>query len=541
MTPPVATDRVCATPDADAVETILDVYDAAVARAGCRPAIVYLDAVISYSELDRMSDALAALLIERGFVPGDRLALFLQNSPHFVIGMIAAWKAGGVCVPINPMNLSREVCLIFADSTPTAILAMDELFDSVIVDVDTALMPTIQIRISAREFQTGNDGRIFAGSAVPSPEVTRFDALLERPGIARPLLRRPRPEDLAMIVYTSGTTGLPKGALISHGAFGFNAAAFRTGGNLQDGDAVLGIAPLFHITGSVACLGLALNLAAPLILTFRFEPGVVLDMIARWQPRFMIAAVTAFIAIYNHPDATRERLASLGKLFSGGAPVPLAFVQQFETKFGHYIHNCYGLTETTSATHITPFGERAPVSEQGVLSVGKTAPGVSAHVIAEDGNHLPTGEIGELVIRGPMVAKGYWQNPVETSAAMRADGFMTGDMAFRDDDGWYYLVDRKKDVIISSGYKVWPREVEDVLYGHPAVREAAVVGVPHPYRGETVKAFVSLKPGSIVAAEQLISYCKARMAAYKYPRLVDILPDLPKTPTGKILRRALRR
>jgi len=540
MMSPVASDRPDAMRDAGPVETILDVYDAAVARAEDRPAIVYLDTAISYAELDRMSDALASLLIERGFAPGDRLALFLQNSPHFVIGMIAAWKAGGICVPINPMNRSREVSLIFADSTPAAVLAMDELFDGVIVDVDAALVPAIQLKISALEFQTGDDPRIFAGIAATASDATRFDALLEGGDVAPPAVPRPRPDDLAMIVYTSGTTGLPKGAMISHGAFGFNAGAFCTTGKLQDGDTVLGIAPLFHITGSVACLGAALKLAAPLILTFRFEPGVVLDVIARWQPRFVVAAITAFIALYNHPDATREGLAKLGKLFSGGAPVPPAFVEQFEAKFDHYIHNCYGLTETSSATHITPFGERARVSD-GVLSISKVGPGVSAHIVGEDGRRLPSGEVGELMIEGPMVAKGYWRNPTETSAAMRDDGFTTGDMAFYDSDGWYYLVDRKKDVIISSGYKVWPREVEDVLYGHTAIREAAVVGVAHAYRGETVKAFVSLKPGSDVDAEQLISYCKARMAAYKYPRQIDILPDLPKTPTGKILRRALRR
>ena len=541
MIPPVASDRPDVTRDTGPVEAILDIYDAAVARAGDEPAIVYLDTAISYAELDRMSDALASLLIECGFAPGDRLALFLQNSPHFVIGMIAAWKAGGICVPINPMNRSREVSLIFADSTPAALLAMDELFDDVIVNVDAALVPAIRLKISALEFQTGDDPRIFARIAAPASDVTRFDVLLEGRDVTRPAVPRPRPDDLAMIVYTSGTTGLPKGAMISHGAFGFNAGAFCTTGRLQDGDAVLGIAPLFHITGSVACLGTALRLAAPLILTFRFEPGVVLDVIARWQPRFVVAAITAFIALYNHPDATREGLSKLGKLFSGGAPVPPAFVEQFEAKFGHYIHNCYGLTETSSATHITPFGERARVSDDGVLSIGKVGPGVSAHIVGEDGKRLPSGEVGELMIEGPMVAKGYWRNPAETSAAMRDDGFTTGDIAFYDSDGWYYLVDRKKDVIISSGYKVWPREVEDVLYGHSAIREAAVVGVAHAYRGETVKAFVSLKPGSDVDAEQLISYCKARMAAYKYPRQVDILPDLPKTPTGKILRRALRR
>ncbi len=526
--------------DAGAPPCILDIYYKAVARAADLPAICYLDTSISYTELDRMSDVLALRLIEQGFSQGDRLALFLQNTPHFVIGMIATWKAGGICVPVNPMNRSREVELIFADCTPTALLAQDDLSDSVIAEVNTALVPSIHLKISALEFISDCDSRLFAKLAAPRSDVAKFAEFLEEASVLRPAFCRPGPDDLAMIVYTSGTTGLPKGAEITHSAFGFNAGAFCKAGKLQDGDAVMGIAPLFHITGSVACLGVALTLAAPIILTFRFEPGIVLEMIDRWKPGFLVAAITAFIALYNHPEATPDRLTKAGKLFSGGAPVPPAFVEQFETKFGQYIHNCYGLTETASATHITPYGQRAPVSEDAVLSIGQVAPGVTAYIVGDDDERLGTYEIGELAIEGPMVSKGYWKNPAETKASMRADGFRTGDMAFRDANGWYYLVDRKKDVIITSGYKVWPREVEDVLYSHPAIREAAVVGVTHLYRGQTVKAFVSLKPGGHVTGEQLISYCKSRMAAYKYPRLVDIMPELPKTPTGKILRRSLR-
>lgn len=519
---------------------ILEIFKAAVTRAGAGPAIRYMDGSMSYAELDRMSDVLATRLIQAGFTPGDRLALFLQNVPHFVIGLIAAWKAGGICVPINPMNLSRELNLILADATPAALIALDVLFDGVAADIDPALMPAICLKVSALEFQTQNDARLFACTGADRTDVTRFAAFLDDVQTGCPRAERPLPDDIAMIVYTSGTTGLPKGATISHGAFGFNAAAFCKIGALREGDAILGIAPLFHITGSVACLGAALTLAGPIVLNFRFEPGVVLDMIELWQPGFAVAAITAFIALYNHPGATRERLAGLGKLFSGGAPVPPAFIEQFEAKFAHYIHNCYGLTETASVTHATPFGMRAPVSRDGVLSIGRLAPGASTHIVDDDGDALATGKIGELIIAGPMVSAGYWRNADETRAGMGADGFKTGDMGFCDEGGWYYLVDRKKDVIISSGYKVWPREVEDVLYTHPAVREAAVVGIPDPYRGETVKAFVSLKAEEGADARELIAFCQERMAAYKYPRLVDIVVELPKSQTGKILRRALR-
>jgi len=512
---------------------ILDIHDAAVARAGDDPAIIYFDAAISYAELDRMSDALASELIEWGFRPGDRLALYLQNTPHFVIGMFAAWKAGGICVPVNPMNRAREVSLIFADSAPSALIVQDDLSDSVIAELDAALVPAIHLKISPGEFRPG-------AAPAPGDDLCAFSRFLDMPDVARPAIARPSPDDDAMIVYTSGTTGTPKGAMISHGSFGFNAGAFRKCADLKDGDGVLGVAPLFHITGSVACLGTAITLAAPLILIFRFEPDVVLAAIAKWRPRFIVAAITAYIALYNDPAATDEQLFEGARLFSGGAPVPPAFVRQFEEKFGEYIHNCYGLTETAAATHVTPFGMRAPESEGGVLSIGRVAPGASAHIVDDTGKRLGDHEIGELVIEGPMVGRGYWNNPAASAESMRSDGFRTGDVAFRDSEGWYYLVDRKKDMIISSGYKVWPREVEDVLYGHPAVREAAVIGVADSYRGETVKACVSLKPGSAVSAEELVEYCKSQMAAYKYPRIVDILPELPKTPTGKILRRALR-
>jgi long-chain acyl-CoA synthetase len=267
----------------------------------------------------------------------------------------------------------------------------------------------------------------------------------------------------------------------------------------------------------------------------------VLDAINEWQPKFVVAAITAFIAILNHDAASRERLACLEKLYSGGAPVPASFVERFEAKFGHYIHNCYGLTETAAPTHIVPFGSRAPTSGGvGVLSVGRLAPGVRASVVDESGATVTAGAPGELVIQGPMVSPGYWQNPTETAASMRPDGFHTGDIAFLDEDGWYYIIDRKKDVIISSGYKVWPREVEDVLYTHPSVREAAVVGIADPYRGEAVKAFVSVRPGAVVDEAELVDFCRTRMATYKYPRSIQILDDLPKTATGKILRRALR-
>ncbi|WP_287787435.1 class I adenylate-forming enzyme family protein, partial [Acidiphilium sp.] len=281
--------------------------------------------------------------------------------------------------------------------------------------------------------------------------------------------------------------------------------------------------------------------ASPLILAYRFEPGVMLDAIEEHKAAFTIGAITAFIAMMNHPDAAPAKLASMTRIYSGGAPIPPSVVTAFRETFGHYIHNGYGLTETNSPTHVVPLSREAPVDPaSGALSIGVPAYNTISWICDDEGRELPVGEVGEIVSQGPMIVPGYWNKPDKTAEAIRNGRFHTGDVGFMDKDGWFYLVDRKKDMINAAGYKVWPREVEDVLYTHPAVREAAVVGVADSYRGETVKAVISLRPGTSATQEEIIAFCKERMAAYKYPRTVEIIDDLPKTVTGKILRRELR-
>lgn len=520
-------------------ETGLDLFRSAAGRDPGAPSVRYFDGTLSYGDVDRMSDALAGRLAASGVAPGDRVALYLQNVPHVLISLIGIWKAGAICVPINPMVRERELALILGDCTPKVLICLDTLFDDVVARLEPREVSKTILAVSATEFQFRNDPRIFSRPMLAArPGVLRFAGLEERPAPARPASRSTDP---AFLVYTSGTTGLPKGAVIPQGAFVFNSGTFPAAGELSGNTPVLGIAPLFHITGITAGMGAAMTLAAPLILTYRFEPHAVLDAIAEHRPGLMVAAITAYIALFNHEKATAGIFPEDLRLFSGGAPVPPSFVEEFEAKFGRYIHNCYGLTETTGPTHVVPFGWRAPTSpDGGALSVGKAIGGVTATILDEGGAPLPPGEMGELAIQGPMVCAGYWNKPEETAAAMGRHGLRTGDIALMDNQGWFYIVDRKKDVIICSGYKVWPREVEDVLYGHPAVREAAVVGVADPYRGESVKAVVSLKPAAKVSADSLIEHCRSRLAAYKYPRIIEIVDNLPKTSTGKILRRNLR-
>ncbi len=528
-------------------------------RAGDRPAVYYFDRVLTFGELDRLSNALAAGLRDLGVEPGHRVALFLQNVPQFWIALLAAWKAGAIAVPLNPMFKEEELAYHLNDSGSTVLVSLESLYDGVARGVLGRTEVRHVITTSELDFltpPTGAPGAAGSGSGGGVPAVLagssrrRFGETWDLVEICRRLEgaadpgAEPRPEDVALLTYTSGTTGSPKGAMNTHGNVAFNAEVYRTWMGLGPGDVVVGAAPLFHITGLIGHLAAAGLAGVPVILGYRFDPGTMLELIERWRGTFMVAAITAYIALMNHPDFGRRDVSSLRKAYSGGAPIPAAVVERFEAATGTYIHNIYGLTETTSPSHAVPLGRRAPVDqESGALSVGAPVPSTVVKVVdLETGRDLPPGEVGELVTRGPMVVAGYWQKPEETAHAIRDGWLHTGDVGRMDAQGWFYVIDRKKDMIIASGFKVWPREVEDVLYRHPAVREAAVVGVPDPYRGETVKAVVSLKPEfeGRVTPEELIAFCRERMAAYKYPRQVEIVPELPKTLTGKILRRVLR-
>jgi long-chain acyl-CoA synthetase len=369
--------------------------------------------------------------------------------------------------------------------------------------------------------------------------------LIDRYEGARITASKISPEDIAYLTYTSGTTGSPKGAMNTHGNIAFNARVYQAMQRLDETDVILGVAPLFHVTGEVAHLAAAALAGIPVVLYYRFDPAETLRLIERWKITTTVASITVYIALMNHTDIEKRDLTSFTKAYSGGAPVSEAVVNQFEKMTGQYLYNVYGMTETNSPSHIVPLGKRAPVDpESGALSVGVPVPGCIMKIVdlTEGTNELPPDQIGEIIDSGPIIVPGYWQQPEETKKAIRKGYLYTGDVGKMDDNGWFYVVDRKKDMIIASGYKVWPRDVEDVIYQHPAVKETAVVGVPDAYRGETVKAYVALKTGEekSVKPEDIISFCKERLAAYKYPREVEIVSEIPKTPTGKILRRMLR-
>ncbi|MGA9492734.1 MAG: AMP-binding protein [Mycobacterium sp.] len=509
--------------------SMLAAFRAAVRTAGQRPMLVYFDAVLTYGDVDRLSDGFAVALSDNGFGRGDRLALYLQNVPQYVIALLAVWKLGGIAVAVNPMLTSREVAKLLADCTPKVLLTLDELHSDALAEVlaDSSVQWTITTSASN-------------SPQADTPE-DEFACLIMNSESCRPTQRDVAADDVAVITYTSGTTGAPKGAMNTHRNVATGGYAYRDWFDLGSDDVILGVAPLFHVTGLTGHIAAAIAAGASLVLTYRFDVESVIDVIRRRKVTFTVGAITAFIALTNAATARAGDLGTLTKVASGGAPVSPATAEAFQRRFGIYIHNVYGMTETTSPVLAVPLGSKAPVSaETGALSVGVPISGVKIVVLDDHGTPLPAGELGELAVSGPQIVPGYWRNERATDDAIHDGWLRTGDVGYVDGDGWYYLVDRKKDMIIASGYKVWPREVEDVLYTHEAVLEAAVVGRPDPYRGETVMAYVSLREGISVDPSELVEYCRSRMAAYKYPREVAIVDVIPKTASGKILRRSLR-
>ncbi|MFF5976295.1 class I adenylate-forming enzyme family protein [Streptomyces sp. NPDC012769] len=523
----------------DPPPTLLHAFRAAADRTPDHPALAYFDHRVPYREADALSDSVAGHLAARGVERGDRVAIMLQNSPHFVLALLGAWKAGATVVPLNPMYKSAEVGHALRDSGARAVICSDRAWDGHVRAAAAEAGVHVSLTADERQLQTRDDARVLAFDPVP----TDTDDLLAvaRAGHPAPEGRDLGPDDIALISYTSGTSGTPKGALNLHRGIVHNAERQRTGHPVPPGAVYFVLAPLFHITGLVCELGACFANGGTLALAYRFEPGVVLDAFLEHRPAYTVGPSTAFMALAAHPAATPDHFSSFLVVSSGGAPVPPALVERFRAGFGPYLHNGYGLTECTAPCASVPPQHEAPVDPvTGTLSVGVPGPDTLVRILDENGAEVPFGEQGEIAVRGPQVVPGYWRLPEATAAAFPDGELRTGDIGFMDEDGWLYVVDRKKDMINASGFKVWPREVEDVLHTHPAVREAAVVGVPDAYRGETVKAYVSLRPGASVAPEELSAHCARRLAAYKYPREVEILPELPKTTSGKILRRDLR-
>lgn len=516
-------------------QTGLTLFDASRALHPETPAIHFWDTTISWADVDRASRGFAAWLVGQGAGSGDRVGIWLQNVPEFIVAMIGTWRAGCVVVPLNPMLRQKEIFHQLTDSGTSVLVAEASL----IADVG---ITALREQTAVHAVVTVDSSHLSSGDSTAAALGTAW-ATAAGTGTARldldPLA--PGPDDPAFLVYTSGTTGVPKAAVNTHANVAYNAHVFRSWMHLGPGDVILGGAPLFHVTGLIGGICASHAAGVPLVLFYRFRPEPCLSMIERWRTTFTVLPSTAIRALLDSPELATCDISSLTKLYSGGAPIPTSLAVEWQAVTGLPLHSIYGLTETTSPTHAAPLGRAVPIDEEsGLLSVGLPVPGVDVRVVDPDGNEVRQGELGEIWMKGPMVVPGYWHKPDETAAAF-VDGYLrSGDVGTRDAAGWFYVVDRIKDMINASGFKVWPREVEEMLLSHPAIAEAAVVGVPDAYRGETVKAFVRLRAGEHTTPDEIIAWARIRMAAYKYPRIVEVVTALPKTSTGKVLRRELR-
>jgi long-chain acyl-CoA synthetase len=491
--------------------SLSSILDRSAARQPDHTAIRLDDLSISYQQLNSAARRLASMLMSRGLSPGDRIGLMMPNIPAFPVVFYGALMAGAVVVPMNPLLKGREVAYYLGDSGAGLLFAWRDFAGEAAKGAADAGAEVVQV----------DDADLGSVLADHSDEATPAEA---------------DDTDDAVILYTSGTTGQPKGAQLTHGGLTRNARL--TAETLLQNhaeDVMMGCLPLFHVFGLTCGLNATVLAGGTLTLLPRFVPGKALEIIARDKVTIFEGVPTMYAGMLHDPAADTADTASLRLCVSGGAAMPVEILRGFEEKFGCMILEGYGLSETSPVASFNhPDKPRKPGS------IGTPVEGVEMRLVSDSGAPIPAGEVGEIAIRGHNVMKGYWGKSEATAQAIPDGWFRTGDLARVDADGYYYIVDRKKEMIIRGGYNVYPREIEDALYEHPAVAEVAVIGLPHTELGEEVAAAVALKPGASATAAELQQFVRERVAAYKYPRRVWLVPSLPKGPTGKILRREVR-
>ena len=495
-------------PDNDSVTNLAkNLTDTTRVHAG-RVAVRVDNAAMTYRALDEASARVAGLLRERGLKPGDRIGIMMPNVAEVPVVYYGILRAGGVVVPMNPLLKAREVAYYLGDSGARLVFAWHTFAEQARGGADQVKAESIVVD------EVGFPDLL----ASATPDFGVADTA---------------DEDTAVILYTSGTTGHPKGAELTHGNLISNTEVSRTDivGARPD-DVIFGGLPLFHVFGQTVALNVAVAAGACLTLLPRFDAEHALRIIAGHRVTVFEGVPTMYVALLHQPDRADYDTSSLRMCISGGAALPVEVLRGFEEAFGVPVLEGYGLSETSP---VASFNHPGRVRKPG--SIGTPIRDVRMRVVDGEGHEVAAGEVGEIAISGPNVMKGYWQRPEATAEAIRDGWFHTGDLARVDEDGYFFIVDRKKDMIIRGGYNVYPREIEEVLYEHPAVAEAAVIGLPHPSLGEEVAAAVALKPGAAISAEELRDYVKGQVAAYKYPRHVWIVDALPKGPTGKIQKR----
>jgi long-chain acyl-CoA synthetase len=512
-----------------------------------RTALVFYGAKTSFADLDRAADRFAHVLREMGIEKGDRISLHLPTCPAFVIAFMGAMRAGATAVPMNPLYVERELSILFAQARPKVSVTIDLLVPRLRAVgtaepgassgrlIVTGIRDSLPVPIKwLYPFKARREGR---WNPQPDSEATPnfFRLLGEAPADRFPSAAAA--EDVAVLQPTGGTTGVPKAAMLTHRNLVANAQQVAVWfPRIAAGEVrVLSPLPFFHIYGLTVDMNYAMAVGGTLILLPRFEPDQVLKAIAKYRPQLFPGAPIMYQTLAHHPEVDRYDLRSIEACISGAAPLPPEVQRDFETVTRGRVVEGYGLTEASPVTHCNPVdGDRRNGT------IGLPFPSTDARVVDPAGEPLPAGEAGELEVRGPQVMAGYWERPDETAAALHDGWLRTGDVATMSEDGYFTIVDRKKDLIIVGGINVYPREVEEVLGMHPAVREAAVIGMADERHGELPYAFVVLNPGASATPEELLDHCRANLARFKVPCTIQLRDELPKTMIGKVLRKNLR-
>jgi long-chain acyl-CoA synthetase len=509
-----------------------------------KTALVFIDAKISYRQLDELANRFAHALIDMGVKPGDKVAMLMPNMPQLVAAVYGAWRAGAVVVMNNPLYTDVELEYQFNNSASTFLVAVDLICPRMI-----GLRPKTQIKnlvvAHIRDHLKFPKKQLLPLVAkdkhrnIPrTPNVHEWMDLLKKNPATDPKV----PVDfdgLACLQYTGGTTGVSKGVMLSHANLSKNVqqiVAWFPGFNKGE-ITHLGALPIFHSFGLTCCMNICVWMGWTDVLIPRPEPQAILEAIHKQKINFFPAVPTMYVGVLNHPGASKFDLTSIKGCFSGAAPLPVEVIKDFEAKTGSQICEGYGLSETSPVVTTNPYGGKTKVG-----SIGLPVPDTDIKIVdlVDGTREMPVGEPGEVLVKGPQVTSGYYQMPEETAMAIRDGWLYTGDIGTMDAEGYFYIVDRKKDLVIAGGYNIYPREIDEVLFEHPKILEACAVGIPDPYRGETIKAFVVLKPGQTLTEEEVIKYCGEKLARYKVPRMVEFVGSLPKSGVGKILRKELR-
>ena len=511
-----------------------------------KTAVHFLGKEFTFQYLYSAAESLAAYLQNIGLVKGDRVAIMLPNVPQAVISFYGVLMAGGIVVQTNPLYTERELQYQMKDSGTKIIITLDILFPRVSkIKSQTSLQHIIVTAI--KDFLPFPKNLIYPFIQKKQYKIVvnvkhegqnhLFTEILKTEKTTRLEYEVQFDEDVALNQYTGGTTGWPKGAMLTHKnlvANGTMCASWLY--KCKKGEEIiLGVIPFFHVYGLTTLMVLAIMQAYKMVLLPKFDTETTLKTIHKQKPTLFPGAPTIYIALLNHPELGKYDLSSIDSCISGSAALPVEIQQQFEDITGGKLVEGYGLTEASPVTHANfLWGHRVKGS------IGVPWPDTDAVILSlENGEIVPPGEIGEIAIKGPQIMKGYWNNPQETEQTFRDDWLLTGDLGYMDEKGYFYIVDRKKDMIIAGGFNVYPREIEEVLYEHPAILEVVVAGIPDPYRGETVKAYIILKEGALVSEAELDQFSRTHLASYKVPRVYEFRTELPKTIIGKVLRRVL--